>query len=361
MKLLVTGVAGFIGSQFVRTAKDAGYEIVGIDSLTYAADPANIEHGVMKQMVIGDITVSATVEKTFEAHGGFDAVVNFAAETHVDNSISEGLPFIRTNVLGVGVLCQAALRHGAKRFLQVSTDEVYGGRQNNETPSSVLDPTSPYSASKAGGDLVALSYHKTHGLDVVVTRCCNNYGIRQHDEKFVPTVIRKLTTYMGGAPGDLNKIPVYGDGKNLREWIHVEDHCLGILAALEKGEAGKIYHFSGESFSNIDVVDKILKAFSDYEFDKYGNIGCDRHHSMGISKDDCLSFVEDRKGHDFRYSIDDWSTKAALGWERKRRFDDSLGQMIGWYMDKRKGAWEKRFYEELDKVVSLTENGVVPA
>lgn len=235
-----------------------------------------------------------------------DVVVNFAAESHVDRSILNSAEFIKTNVLGVENLLSLALKLGISQFIQVSTDEVYGSIESGTwVEDSPLMPNSPYSASKAGADLLALSYFKTHGLDVRITRCCNNFGAMQMPEKFIPNLITRMLRK--------EKLPIYGNGKNVREWIHVEDHCVGINLVIDKGEAGEVYNIgSNFELENIEVAKLLLRAFG--------------------SELDCLQYVEDRKGHDFRYSIDSSKIKS-LGFTYTKDFNEEIRNTIDWYRE----------------------------
>lgn len=304
--MLVTGGAGFIGSNFVRMALHAGMSVVNLDALTYAGNLENLT-GVEERgdhtFIRGDITDPAAVR---EAMDGVDCVINFAAETHVDRSISRPAPFVRTNVLGTQVLLDAALRCKVERYVQVSTDEVYGslGPEGRFTERSPLDPSSPYSASKAAADLLTLAYHKTHGMPCVITRCSNNYGPYQFPEKLIPLMI---TNAMEG-----RELPVYGDGENVRDWIHVEDHCRAVLRVVEDGAPGEIYNIGGDSeLRNIDLVKQLVEI-------------------LGVSEE-LIRFVVDRPGHDRRYAVDSSKMEAELGWRRTHDFDSGLRQTVEWY------------------------------
>lgn len=315
MRYLVTGGAGFIGSTLVRMllAERPEAEIVNLDLLTYAGHLENLE-GVLDdprhRFVKGDICDGDVVR---ELVAGVDSVFHLAAESHVDRSIESDQPFVRTNVLGTATLLAAALESGVRRFVHVSTDEVYGElpwvdpaveegpKFTEETP---LAPRSPYSASKAASDHLALAYHTTHALDVVVTRCSNNYGPRQFPEKLIPLMIRMA------AQG--NPLPVYGDGLHVRDWIHVADHCRGILAAEAKGRAGRVYNFGGEAErTNLTVVRSILAHV-------------DRPESL-------MTFVTDRPGHDRRYGIDCSRALLELDWAPSVDFDQGLSDTVAWY------------------------------
>ncbi|GAA0952431.1 dTDP-glucose 4,6-dehydratase [Nonomuraea longicatena] len=301
-KLLVTGGAGFIGSHFARTFP--GAEITVLDRLTYAGDRANLD-GVEHTFVHGDICDADLLRQLVPGH---DLVVNFAAESHVDRSIDGASAFVRTNVLGTQTLLDACLEAGVRKVVQVSTDEVYGsidsGSWSEDAP---LLPRSPYSASKAGGDLVARAYAITHGLDVSITRCSNNYGPRQFPEKLIPLFVTNL---LKG-----RKLPLYGDGGNVREWVHVADHCAGIRLVAEVGEPGEVYHIGGDvELTNTELTGLILAACG---------AGWDR-----------VEHVADRKGHDRRYSLDD-SRLRALGYRPQVAFEDGLKETIHWYTERR--------------------------
>lgn len=318
MKCLVTGGAGFIGSNFVRhlLAERPDTEVVNLDALTYAGHRvslADVERSPRHRFVHGDICDAAVVR---EVMAGVDVVFHLAAESHVDRSIVEDTPFLRTNVLGTGTLLAAALDAGVKRFVQVSTDEVYGElpwrdpadggedapRFTEETP---LSPRSPYSASKAGGDHLALAYHSTHGLDVVVTRCSNNYGPYQFPEKLIPLMI---TRALANEP-----LPVYGDGLYVRDWIHVHDHCRGLLAAADRGRAGRVYNFGGDAErTNLSLVHDVLAILG-------------KPRSL-------IEHVQDRPGHDRRYAIDASRASDELGWAPTIGFAEGLKSTVEWYL-----------------------------
>jgi dTDP-glucose 4,6-dehydratase len=306
----VTGGAGFIGSSFVRyvlhVRKDV--EVVNFDLLTYAGNLRNVaavSADPRYSFVRGDIADPAAVEAAF---GGprIDAVVNFAAETHVDRSIEDSSPFLKTNVLGTQCLLEAARRRKVSKFVQISTDEVYGslgaeGAFREDTP---LAPSSPYSASKAGADLLALSYFTTHGLPVTVTRCSNNYGPYQFPEKLIPVLV---TNAMTDQP-----LPIYGDGLNVREWIFADEHSRAVLMALERGKPGEVYNIgSGDERTNLDVVRAILRL-------------------MG-KPDSLIRFVKDRPGHDLRYAIDTSKIQREWGWKSAVAFETGLKDTIDWY------------------------------
>jgi dTDP-glucose 4,6-dehydratase len=313
MRILVTGGAGFIGSHFVRTLLTGGYpaydgaSVTVYDKLTYAGNLANltpVSDSDCYTFVQGDICDPATLDAVLPGH---DAVLNFAAESHVDRSITGAADFVTTNVVGVQTLLDACLRAGIPRVLQVSTDEVYGSiAEGSFKETDRLDPRSPYSAAKAGGDLIAHSYVITHGLDVVMTRCTNNYGHYQFPEKVIPLFVTNL---IDGLP-----VPLYGDGLNIRDWLHVDDHCRGIAMVLERGRTGETYNIGGGvELTNRDLTQRLLDA-------------CDRDESF-------ITPVEDRKGHDRRYSIDDSKLRDELGYEPLTGFDEGLAATVQWYRD----------------------------
>jgi dTDP-glucose 4,6-dehydratase len=302
MKVLVTGGAGFIGSQFVRRLVDAGDEVVVLDKLTYAGNRANLD-GVEHEFHEGDI---ADPDAVARAADGVDAIVNFAAETHVDRSIMGPAEFILTDVLGTQVLLDYARRNSI-RHLQVSTDEVYGDVPLDAPPCTEEAPiraSSPYSASKAGGDLQVLAYVRTYGVDALVTRGANTYGPRQYPEKFLPLFITNAF--------ERQPLPVYGDGRQRREWLHVEDHCAGIELALKRGEGGNVYNIGGQERQNLDVVRRIL--------------------DLTNASPDLVRHVTDRPGHDRRYSLSSDKVRA-LGWEPLTVFADGLPRTVDWYRD----------------------------
>jgi dTDP-glucose 4,6-dehydratase len=311
MKTLVTGGAGFIGSNFIRHLLSAhpGYRLVNLDLLTYAGNLENLadlEGNERYRFVHADIADADFLEGLFAE--GFEAVVNFAAESHVDRSIEEPARFLRTNVLGTQALLDAARRHRVSRFLQISTDEVYGslgaeGRFHEETP---LAPNSPYSASKAAADLLARAYWKTYGLEVVVTRCSNNYGPYQFPEKLIPLFI---TNALAGEP-----LPVYGDGLYVRDWIHVEDHCRALDRVLHRGMPGDVYNIGAdEERTNLEITGFILERVG-------RDVSLIRH-------------VKDRPGHDRRYAIDSSKVRRELGWRPEMPFHEGMERTIRWYLD----------------------------
>lgn len=311
MRLLVTGGAGFIGSNFVHymLEKHPEYEIVNLDALTYAGNLENLK-GAMDnprhRLVHGRIEDGKLVDSLMP---GIDVVVNFAAESHVDRSIVQPQVFVTTNVLGTQVLLDGSLRHKVRLFYQVSTDEVYGalplGSKERFTESSPLLPNSPYSASKTAADLLVRAYHHTYGLPVVISRCSNNYGPRQHPEKFLPTVILN-------AAQD-KPVPIYGDGLYVRDWIHVLDHCRAIDTILHKGKAGEVYNVGADNeWANIDLARRILRI-------------------LGKS-DDLLTSVADRPGHDRRYAIEWERIKRELGWSPHVVFGSGLEETVNTYL-----------------------------
>jgi dTDP-glucose 4,6-dehydratase len=317
MKILVTGGAGFIGSNFIRLIlnKRPGWDLVNLDCLTYCGNLENlkdIEKHKGYRFVHGDIADRETVNKLLSE--GFDAIVNFAAESHVDRSILDASPFIRTNVEGTLILLEGAQKYGIKKYVQVSTDEVYGSIENGSfTELSNLDPGSPYSASKASADLLALAYWNTHKTPVMITRCTNNYGPYQFPEKLIPLAISNVI--------EGKSIPVYGDGLNVRDWIYVEDHCSAILAVLEKGKPGEIYNIAGSSEkTNLDIVHTLLKMLG--------------------KKEDMMHFVTDRPGHDRRYSLDDKKIRRELGWAPSYNFDSAMEATVKWY--RQNESWWRR-------------------
>ena len=320
MRILVTGGCGFIGSNFIRYILHHYNPASGsnVDVLTYAGNVANLDgvadkYGERYEFFKADIASSEQMDALMRDHL-FYAVVNFAAESHVDRSIDSPQNFIHTNVVGTSVLLDCARRHGVQRFIQVSTDEVYGslGETGKFTEQSPLDPSSPYSASKAGADLVALAHHRTFGMEVVVTRCSNNYGPYQFPEKLIPLMIIK-------AMRD-ESLPVYGDGMNVRDWIHVEDHCAAVVAALFEGKPGTVYNFGGNNESpNIEVVKLILDRLH-------------KPHSL-------ISYVTDRLGHDRRYAIESSFAQRELGWKPLHNFKEGLESTIDWYLNNR-GWWQ---------------------
>lgn len=315
MKILVTGAAGFIGSNFVFHMRKAHpeYDIIALDSLTYAGNLETLAP-VMEEdhftFVRYDITDREGVRKVFEEHHP-DVVVNFAAESHVDRSIEDPGVFLRTNILGTQVLMDACREFGIRRFHQVGTDEVYGDLPLDRpdlffTEDLPLQASSPYSASKASADLLAMAYHRTYGLPVTISRCSNNYGPYQFPEKLIPLMIANA---LADKP-----LPVYGTGENVRDWLYVEDHCRAIDMILENGKVGEVYNIGGHNErSNLDVVKTILKQLGKPE--------------------SLITFVGDRKGHDLRYAIDPSKIHGELGWLPETKFDDGIRQTIDWYLN----------------------------
>ena len=311
MKLLVTGGAGFIGSNFVMymLQQHPDYQIINIDALTYAGNLENlksIEQNPNHTFVKADITDAQAIDQLMQQ--GIDVVVNFAAESHVDRSILEPEVFVKTNVLGTQVLLDAAKKYGVTKFVQVSTDEVYGslgetGLFTEETP---LQPNSPYSASKAGGDLLVRAYYETFGLPVNITRCSNNYGPYQFPEKLIPLMISRALNDQ--------QLPVYGDGLNIRDWLYVEDHCSAIDLVIHNGKVGEVYNIGGNNErTNVHIVKTILAELGKPE--------------------SLISYVEDRPGHDRRYGIDPTKTMNELGWKPKHNFETGIKETIQWYLE----------------------------
>src|SRR5579862_1753493 len=318
MRILVTGGAGFIGSHYVRTLLTGGYpgfedaSVTVLDKLTYAGNLANLQpvcDSPRYRFVPGDICDASLLRSVLPGH---HAVINFAAETHVDRSIAGAAEFVTTNVVGVQVLLQSCLEAAIPRVVQVSTDEVYGSVASGSwTEDSTLAPNSPYSAAKAGGDLMSRAYAQTHGLNVSITRCCNNYGPYQYPEKVIPLFVTNLL--------EGQRVPLYGDGGNVRGWIHVDDHCRGIQLVLERGERGRVYHINGDAeLTNRELTSAILES-----------CGADW---------DMVTLVEDRKGHDRRYSLDDAALRA-LGYSPRVPFAAGLRSTVQWYADHR-DWWE---------------------
>lgn len=318
MKLLVTGGAGFIGSNFIHLIiEKTDHEVINLDKLTYAGNLLNlvsIESSPRYRFVKGDTAGLSTLKKIF-GDNKIDAVVNFAAESHVDRSIKNAASFVRTNVLGTQNLLDAAGRAKIKRFVHISTDEVYGSVDENDAPlteNSPLHPNNPYSASKAAADYLCMAAFRTHHLPVIITRCTNNYGPYQFPEKFIPLTIMNLIAD--------RQVPIYGTGQNIRDWIYVTDHCLAILSVLDKGKEGEIYNIAGNSEKhNIAVAKEIA--------------GC-------LGKDETLlKFVKDRPGHDYRYSISSKKIERELNWGPLNTFKEGLQKTIEWY--KQNADWLK--------------------
>ena len=306
--LLVTGGAGFIGSHFIKyiLKKYENYKIINLDKLTYCANLKNlkeVEANPNYSFVQGDITDSALVDDLAKKS---DYIINFAAETHVDNSIKNPENFVKTNVYGAYVLLEAAKNNNIEKFLQISTDEVYGSIEVGKfSENSPLAPNSPYSASKASADMLARSYFKTYNLPILITRCSNNYGENQYIEKLIPHFINNLVNN--------KKIPLYSDGSNVRDWIYVLDHVRALDIVLHKGKIGDIYNIgANEEKTNLEITKIILKQMS--------------------KSFDMIEFVEDRKGHDKRYAIDNSKIKS-LGWKPEKSFNDGISQTINWYVN----------------------------
>ncbi len=318
MRLLVTGGCGFIGSNFIRHVLEhySTAMIANVDALTYAGNPANLagvaeQHSGRYEFFQADIVNREAIDSIMAAHQYF-AVINFAAESHVDRSIDSAENFIHTNIVGTSVLLECARRHGIRRFVQISTDEVYGslGAEGKFTESSPIKPSSPYSASKASADLLALAHFHTYGQEVVVTRCSNNYGPFQFPEKLIPLMILNA---LQDKP-----LPVYGDGLNVRDWIHVEDHCAAIFSVLLEGRPGEVYNIGSDGeMRNIDVVKMILAHLKKPE--------------------SLISYVTDRPGHDRRYAIDSSRMHTELNWKPLHRHENGIAETVQWYLANR--AW----------------------
>jgi dTDP-glucose 4,6-dehydratase len=315
MRILVTGGSGFIGSHFIRLLLGGGADdrVTNLDKLTYAGNPENlrdVEDDPRYRFLRGDIADPAAVREAME---GVDAVVNFAAETHVDRSIHSADDFIRTDILGVHTLLEEARRRKVPRFVHISTDEVYGSiAQGAFTEESPLSPSSPYSASKAGGDLLALAYHRTHGLPVVITRSSNNYGPNQYPEKVIPLFITNLI--------EGRRVPLYGDGLNVRDWLHVEDNCRAILLVLREGREGEVYNIgAGQELTNLELTRTLVRLL-------------DRDESF-------IQRVEDRPAHDRRYSVDSRKVRA-LGWSPRIGTAQGLAATVRWYQE-HPGWWTR--------------------
>ncbi|MBM3332058.1 dTDP-glucose 4,6-dehydratase [candidate division WOR-3 bacterium] len=334
MRLLVTGGCGFIGSNFVRNRLEkTGDTVVNLDALTYAGNRANLqvfEADSRYRFVHGRIEDPAAVK---QAIAGVEAVVHFAAESHVDRSIDDAAPFINTNVLGTQVMLDAARRAGVRRFVHVSTDEVYGalGREGRFTEETPLHPRSPYAASKAAGDLLAQAYWETHHLPVMVVRPSNNYGPYQFPEKLIPVMVTNLV--------EGRKVPVYGRGENVRDWLHVEDCCRGIEIVLDRGQPGEAYNIGGESERhNIDVVRQVVslmglaeQAEAKVQVKAGGETSVPASTSTSTCSDSWLEFVPDRPGHDFRYALDNTKIRRELNWRPETKFEDGLSRTVDWY------------------------------
>lgn len=314
MNLMITGGAGFIGSRFAemlvtKEIPNHYSSITVVDNLTYSGNLSNLDAVISMPGFYfqkADICNKTEIESIIEQRS-IDVIVNFAAESHVDRSIESAFEFLNTNVMGTQNLLDLAKKHGINRYLQVSTDEVYGsiptGSWEEDEP---LKPNSPYSASKAGADLLVLAYGKTYGMNVGITRCCNNYGLRQYPEKIIPLFVSNLI--------DGKRVPIYGDGNQIREWIHVDDHCRGVFEVLQNGNPGEIYNIAGtDELRNIELARKIISFF-------------------GKSEDEAFQFVADRKGHDIRYSLTGNKIREELGFEPKVDFETGLKETIDWYV-----------------------------
>lgn len=330
--ILVTGGAGFIGSNFINhiLKERNDYRIINLDKLTYAGNLENLkesENNPNYQFVKGDIANAELIDYLFQKYS-VRHVINFAAESHVDRSILGSEVFFRTNVIGTNVLLEASRRYGVEKFLQVSTDEVYGslGSTGLFTESTPLSPNSPYSSSKASADMMAMSFHHTYGLPVVITRCSNNYGPYQFPEKLIPLMIINCM--------NKKKLPVYGDGLNVRDWIYVIDHNKAIDLVFEKGRTGEVYNIgASQEMTNIDIIKLILKNLS--------------------ASVDLIEYIKDRPGHDRRYAIDSTKIRTELGWKPAFNFEEAICQTIQWYKDNEKwwgriisGEYQK-YYENL--------------
>ncbi|MBG9785016.1 dTDP-glucose 4,6-dehydratase [Shouchella lehensis] len=319
MNILITGGAGFIGSNFVEfmVNKYPNYSFLNVDLLTYAGNLENlksIEEASNYTFVKGDICDSDLMSKLMKDNA-IDVIINFAAESHVDRSITDPGSFVKANIVGTQVLLDVARQENIKKYVQVSTDEVYGtlGDEGYFTEETPLQPNSPYSSSKAGADLLVRAYHETYGMNINITRCSNNYGPLQFPEKLIPLMISNA---LEGKP-----LPVYGDGKNVRDWLHVEDHCSAIDLVLHNGVSGEVYNVGGHNEkTNIEIVETIIDA-------------------LGASKE-LITYVEDRLGHDRRYAIDPEKLTTELGWTPKYTFESGIKETIQWYLDNR-GWWER--------------------
>ena len=317
MRLIVTGGAGFIGSNFIRYILEdrPDYSVINFDALTYAGNLENLsrlDENPRYQFVRGDVAAVDQVKTLLQ--GGVDAIINFAAESHVDRSIMDANSFVKTNIIGTQVLLEAARKIPGLRFIQISTDEVYGslGVQGKFRENSPLAPNSPYAASKASADLLARAYHMTYGVDVIITRCCNNYGPHQFPEKLIPLMTLNAINN--------HKLPVYGDGLYSRDWVHVLDHSRAIVLILEKGQGGEIYNIgANHEETNLDLVHRILRILN-------------KPKSL-------IDFVRDRPAHDRRYAVDASRLRDELGWRPKVPFEKGLRETIKWYKDHR--SWIK--------------------
>lgn len=321
MSILVTGAAGFIGSNFLRILlANTDEKIIAYDALTYAGNLENIANLSKDQItfVHADICDKKVLIQTFEKFK-VKKIIHFAAESHVDRSILSSEPFVQTNIVGTQRLLDASKKHGIERFIHISTDEVYGSLGLTDpafVETSPIEPNSPYSASKAGSDLLVRSYIETFNFPAIITRCSNNYGPYQFPEKLIPLMIHNAHNNL--------PLPVYGNGKNIRDWIHVDDHSRAILSVFNNGTLGEVYNIGGESeLTNIDIVQKIVNY-------------CGANPAL-------IQFVKDRPGHDFRYAIDIQKIKSQLGWQPKETFDEGLVKTIQWY---------KENHEWLNRIIS---------
>lgn len=317
MNILITGGLGFIGSNFYNTFKKKypDYNLVILDSETYAADESNIENHREARIIKFSITERERLFELFENYK-FDSVIHFAAESHVDNSILNPMEFVQTNIIGTLNLLDASIKYGIKLFYHISTDEVFGhlGAVGSFDEKTAYDPRSPYSASKASSDHFVRAYYHTYGLPVVISNCSNNFGPNQHQEKLIPTIIKSI---LSGKP-----IPVYGNGQNVRDWLYVQDHVDAIDMIFHKGKVGETYCIGGRNeLNNLRLVRLIC--------DKIDNLKQWEQNSQ-----DLITFVEDRKGHDFRYSIDSTKVKQQIGWGPKVNFDEGLDRTIDFYFKK---------------------------
>jgi dTDP-glucose 4,6-dehydratase len=311
-KILVTGGCGFIGSNFIQyLLKYTLYDVVNVDALTYAGNLVNLQDVENDSRYIferEDIAQPTAMDRVFNQHKP-EFVVNFAAESHVDRSIDNSGPFVWSNVHGTQNLLDLSRKYGIHRFVQISTDEVYGSLQpgaHSFIESSAIRPNSPYAASKAAADMFVRAYHQTYGMDTVITRCSNNYGPYQYPEKLIPLAILKLSKH--------EKVPVYGNGEQRRDWLHVQDHCRGILLALQHGRAGKVYNFgTGYDISNLEIINELIKLL--------------------VKPKDSVEFVQDRPGHDLRYSMNYARASKELGWQPRIKLWKGLESTVRWYLE----------------------------
>ena len=316
MKILVTGGAGFIGSHFIdyQLSKYDTVDVVVLDKLTYAGDRRNLDRWVDDNRIViveGDIAEPEHVVPLFEQHS-FDAVINFAAESHVDISIVDSAPFVQSNISGTVTLLDATRIYGIEKFVHISTDEVYGSvAEGNFDELALLNPSSPYAASKAAADLMCVCYHTTHSIPISIIRSSNNYGPRQYPEKLIPVMVKMI---VDGEP-----LPVYGDGQNIRQWTHVEDNVAAVDRVLRAGVPGRIYNAaSTDHVRNLDLVQQVVEIARDYD----------------STYDPEISFVDDRPGHDFRYSIDASRITTELGWEPRIDFKAGMKSTVEWYLNR---------------------------